>query len=76
MRRSPSAFGVVFGVFQGGGYVVLYGGTPYSDGAQAGGVGGGQNVNCCPPPSPPFTACARPLYADALVARCRCGCLF
>ena len=38
------------------------GGTPDSDGAQAGGAGGGQNVNCCHPPS------LRP--SPSVLARC------
>ena len=60
----------------GGGGVVLCGGSPASGVAQAGNEERGQNVNYCPPPSTPFTACAHLLYARAPAACCRCGCLF
>ena len=59
-----------------GGGGVLSGGSPASGVAQAGNEEGGQNVNYCPPPSTPFTACAHLLYARTPAACCRCGCLF
>ena len=49
---------------------------PASRVAQAGKEGGRQNVNYCLPPSTPFTVCAHLLYARALLARRRWGCLF
>ena len=60
----------------GGGGAVLCGGSPASGVAQAGNEERGQNVNYCPPPSTPFTACAHLLYARTPAACCRCGCLF
>ena len=59
-----------------GGGGVICGGSPASGVAQAGNEERGQNVNYCPPPSTPFTACAHLLYARAPAACCRCGCLF
>ena len=61
----------------GGGGVMSCERLPASGVAQAGvEEGEGQNVNYCPPPSTPFTACAHLLYARAPAACCRCGCLF
>ena len=65
-----------FGGEEGEGGTMLRGGSPTSGVVQAGNEEGGQNVNYCPPPSTPFTACAHLLYARTLAARCRCGCLF
>ena len=59
-----------------GGVAVLCGGSSTGGVAQAGKEGRGQNMNYCPPPSTPFTACANLLYARAPVACCRCGCVF
>ena len=52
------------------------GGAPASSVAQAGNEERGQNVNYCPPPSTPFTACAHLLYARTPAACSCCGCLF
>ena len=69
----------VLGDVRGGGgegVAMLCGGSPASGVAQAGNEERGQNVNYCPPPSTPFTACAHLLYARTPAACCRCGCLF
>ena len=66
----------VSGGRRGRGGAMLRGGSPASGVVQAGNEEGGQNVNYCPPPSTPFTACAHLLYARAPAACCRCGCLF
>ena len=63
-----------------GGVAVLCRESPASSVAQAGKEGERQNVNYCPPPF--YTLhrlcplAVRLLYARALIARCRCGCLF
>ena len=54
-------------------HVMTYGSRHY---LAAGKEERGQNVNYCPPPSTPFTACAHLLYACTPAACCRCGCLF
>ena len=56
--------------------LVLYERSPASGVAQAGNEERGQDVNHCPPPSTPFTACAHLLYARTPAACDRCGCLF
>ena len=67
---------VVLGRGGGRGGGMLRGGSPASSVAQAGNEERGQNVNYCPLPSTPFTACAHLLYARTPAACSCCGCLF
>ena len=70
------ALDVVFGAFGVEREVVLCSGLFASGVVQAGNEERGQNVNYCPPPSTPFTACAHLLYARTPTACSCCGCLF